>query len=166
MENDKNVAYDTHVTVIDKVTPEPTKLRVAAYVRVDNGSQDKTDLLGTQVDHYTKFITAYEGWELVDVYSDLGPAGTDAEHRESFHRMIQDCKDGKIDRIFVKSMSRFSRNTQECINYILMLLRLGVTVFFEKEHMDTGTNTFLRLMTAASLSCGENPGTLAEHELT
>ena len=80
--------------------------------------------------------------------------------------MIQDCKDGKIDRIFVRSMSCFSRNTQECISYIKTLLQLGVTVFFEKENMDTGTNTFLRLMTAASIPYDEKHGTLTGQKMT
>ncbi len=138
MENVKNVAYGTHVTVIDKIDTEPVKLRVAAYARVSSDSEDQLNSYIAQVDFYTKYITTHEGWELVDIYADEGLTGMETKHRDDFNRMIQDCRDGKIDRVLVKSVSRFARNTQEYILYMRELLRLGVTIYFEKENLDTG----------------------------
>ncbi len=141
MENVKNVAYGTHVTMIDKIVQEPVKLRVAAYARVSSDSEDQINSYIAQVDFYTKYITTHEGWELVDIYADEGLTGMETKHRDEFNRMIKDCRDGKIDRILVKSVSRFARNTQEYILYMRELLRLGVTIYFEKEHLDTGKMT-------------------------
>ena len=138
MENAKNVAYGTHVTVIDKIYSEPVKLRVAAYARVSSDSEDQLNSYIAQVDFYTKYITTHEGWELVDIYADEGLTGMETKHRDDFNRMIQDCRDGKIDRVLVKSVSRFARNTQEYILYMRELLRLGITIYFEKENLDTG----------------------------
>ena len=138
MDNIKNVAYGTHVTVIDKIDTEPVKLRVAAYARVSSDSEDQLNSYIAQVDFYTKYITTHEGWELVDIYADEGLTGMETKHRDDFNRMIQDCRDGKIDRVLVKSVSRFARNTQEYILYMRELLRLGITIYFEKENLDTG----------------------------
>ena len=132
------MAYGTHVTVIDKIDTEPVKLRVAAYARVSSDSEDQLNSYIAQVDFYTKYITTHEGWELVDIYADEGLTGMETRHRDDFNRMIQDCRDGKIDRVLVKSVSRFARNTQEYILYMRELLRLGITIYFEKENLNTG----------------------------
>lgn len=116
----------------------PARVRVAAYVRVDSGSQE----LNSQVDAYAKLISAHDGWELVDIYADECPAGEDASCRKEFSRMLQDCRDGKIDRILVRSASRFSRSAQECIHCARELLQMGVTVYFEKEGLDAGDEKF------------------------
>ena len=126
------------VTVIDPRIPEKAKLRVAAYARVSSDSDDQVNSYIAQVDHYTKFIASHEDWELIDVYADEGISGLDAKNREDFNRMLTDCRAGKIDRILVKSMSRFARNTRDHIQYIRELLRLGISVCFEKENIDTG----------------------------
>lgn len=141
MENIKNVAYGSHVTVIDSIAAQPVKLRVAAYARVSSDSEDQLNSYIAQVDFYTKYISSHEDWELVDIYADEGLTGMETKHRDEFNRMIQDCRDGKIDRILVKSTSRFARNTQDYILHMRELLRMGVTIFFEKENLDTGKMT-------------------------
>ena len=141
MENIKNVAYGSHVTVIDSIAANPVKLRVAAYARVSSDSEDQLNSYIAQVDFYTKYISTHEGWELVDIYADEGLTGMETRHRDEFNRMIRDCKEGKIDRILVKSVSRFARNTQDYILNMRELLRMGVTIFFEKENLDTGKMT-------------------------
>lgn len=87
------------------------------------------------------FLSAWEDWELVDVYADEGLSGLEARKREEFNRMIADCRDGKIDRVLVKSTSRFARNTTDYIRYVRELLRLGISICFEKENIDTGKIT-------------------------
>lgn len=129
------------VTVIDPRIPEKARLRVAAYTRVSSDSDDQLNSYIAQVDHYTKFISSREDWELVDIYADEGISGLDAKNRDDFNRMLADCRAGKIDRILVKSMSRFARNTKDHIQYIRELLRLGISVRFEKENIDTGKMT-------------------------
>ena len=72
-------------------------------------------------------------WELVEVYADDGISATNTVKREAFNRMIQDCRDGKIDLILTKSISQFSRNTVDCLKYIRELKRLNIANFFEKK---------------------------------
>lgn len=129
------------VTVIGPRVPEKAKLRVAAYARVSSDSDDQVNSYIAQVDHYTRFIACHEDWELIDVYADEGISGLDTKKRDDFNRMLADCRAGKIDRILVKSMSRFARNTKDHIQYIRELLHLGVSILFEKENIDTGKMT-------------------------
>lgn len=129
------------ITVIDARVPEKAKLRVAAYARVSSNSEDQIDSYLAQVDHYTKFISANNDWEMVDIYADEGISGLDARKRDEFNRMLEDCRSGKIDRVLVKSISRFARNTKEYIQYVRELLRLGISIRFEKENIDTGRMT-------------------------
>ena len=129
------------VTVIDLRKPERAKLRVAAYARVSSDSADQLNSYLAQVDFYTKYIASKGDWELVDIYADEGLSGLEARKREEFNRMIADCRAGKIDRVLVKSTSRFARNTTDYIRYVRELLRLGISICFEKENLDTGKMT-------------------------
>lgn len=129
------------ITVINPRVPEKAKLRVAAYARVSSDSTDQLNSYLAQVDFYTKYISANEDWELVDIYADEGISGLESRKRDEFNRMIADCRAGKIDRILVKSISRFARNTKEYLQFMRELLRLGVTIQFEKENLDTGKLT-------------------------
>ena len=137
----KNVAQGAWVSVIDARPLSTARLRVAAYARVSSDSDDQINSYLAQVDYYTKYIASKEDWELVDVYADEGMTGMETRHREEFNRMIADCRDGKIDRILVKSVSRFARNQEDYICYMRELMRLGVTICFEKENIDTGKMT-------------------------
>ena len=137
----KNVAQGAWVSVIDARPLSTAKLRVAAYARVSSDSDDQINSYIAQVDHYTKYIASNEEWEMVDVYADEGLTGMETRRREEFNRMIADCRDGKIDRILVKSVSRFARNQEDYICYMRELMRLGVTIFFEKENIDTSKMT-------------------------
>lgn len=129
------------ITVIDARAPEKAKLRVAAYARVSSDSADQINSYLAQVDHYTKHISSNEDWELVDIYADEGISGLESRKRDEFNRMIADCRAGMIDRLLVKSTSRFARNTKEYIQYVRELLRLGISIRFEKENIDTGKMT-------------------------
>ena len=126
------------ITVIDPRKPEKAKLRVAAYARVSSDSEDQINSYIAQIDFYTKFISSNEDWEMVDIYADEGISGLEAKKRDDFNRMMADCRAGKIDRVLVKSISRFARNTKEYIQFVRELLRLGISIHFEKENIDTG----------------------------
>jgi DNA invertase Pin-like site-specific DNA recombinase len=135
------------ITLIQARKPETAKLRVAAYARVSSDSEDQQNSYIAQVDYYTRHIAAQESWELADIYADEGISGLVASKRDEFNRMIQDCRDGKIDRVLVKSISRFARNTKEYIQYVRELLRLGISIHFEKENIDTGKMTSEQIAT-------------------
>lgn len=126
------------VEVIKPIQKHVTeKLRVCAYARVSTDSADQLNSFASQVQYYTNYIESRSDWELVDIYADRGITGTDAHKRDEFQRMMDDCRNRKIDQILVKSLSRFARNTADCIAAIRELRQLGVTVIFEKERINT-----------------------------
>ena len=90
-----------------------------------------------QVSYYTNFIERNPDFECAGIYADEGISGTNTKKREQFNRMIEDCKAGKIDGIITKSISRFARNTLDCLNYVRQLKDLGIGVTFEKENIFT-----------------------------
>ena len=113
------------------------KLRVAAYARVSSSSEDQLNSYRVQNQYYSELISSNPDWEMVDIYADEGITGTSVEKREDFQRMMQDCRKGKIDRILVKSISRFARNTKDCLAAVRELKELGVSVQFEEQGIDT-----------------------------
>ena len=127
------------VKVIPPILEQTKKLRVAAYARVSSDSADQLNSFATQVDYYTAYIQSKEEWEFAGLYADEAASGTTTQKRDDFQRLLADCRAGKIDRILVKSISRFARNTIDCIQTVRELKQLGITVEFEKENIDTGT---------------------------
>mgnify|MGYP004679199817 FL=1 len=113
------------------------KLRVAAYARVSSSSEDQLNSYRVQNQYYSELISSNPDWEMVDIYADEGITGTSVEKREDFQRMMQDCRKGKIDRILVKSISRFARNTKDCLAAVRELKELGISVLFEEQGIDT-----------------------------
>ena len=126
------------VKVIQPIAEQAKKLRVAAYARVSSDSADQLNSFATQVDYYTSYIRSKEEWEFAGIYADEAVSGTTADKRDDFQRLLADCRAGKIDRILVKSISRFARNTIDCIQTVRELGQLGIAVEFEKEDIDTG----------------------------
>ena len=127
---------ELHV-IAPTITPEIEKLRVGAYVRVSTDSEDQENSFLIHYDYYSNLIQSKEEWEFVDMYADEGITGTDMKKRDDFNRMVEDCQDGRIDLILTKSISRFARNTYDCISTVRELKRYGANVFFEKEGIDT-----------------------------
>ena len=117
---------------------ETQKLRMAAYARVSTDSTDQANSFLAQMEHYQRMIATNENWTLADVYADRGISGTSAEKRTDFQRMLSDCRQGRIDKILVKSISRFARNTKECLEIVRELKAIGVGVCFEEQNIDTG----------------------------
>lgn len=113
--------------------------RVAAYCRVSTDSEDQVNSFVAQVKYYNDFIKQDKNKMLVDIYADEGITGTCVNKRNEFLRMMKDSKSGKIDRIYVKSVSRFARNSLECIENIRLLKSYGTTVLFENDGIDTET---------------------------
>jgi len=117
--------------------PQDLKLRVAAYTRVSSDSADQLNSFAAQNRYYTALISSRENWIMVDIYADRGITGTSAEKREDFQRLMADCRRGQIDKILCKSISRFARNTKECLEAIRELKVLGIGIEFEEQHIDT-----------------------------
>ena len=120
------------------VTEKP-KLKVAAYCRVSTDSEEQATSYETQVEHYTTYISKNPEWELAGIFADDGISGTNTKKREEFNRMIDECMAGHIDMIITKSISRFARNTLDCLKYIRQLKDKNIPVFFEKEAINTMT---------------------------
>lgn len=136
---------------------------MAAYCRVSTDEEEQLSSLENQVTYYTEFITNNPKYELVDVYADEGISGTSTRHRDDFQRMIADCEAGKIDLIITKSISRFARNTQDCLNYSRKLKDLGIGVQFEKENINTMDSTGELLFTILSSLAQDESRSISEN---
>ncbi|ABZ85371.1 DNA recombinase, putative [Heliomicrobium modesticaldum Ice1] len=113
------------------------KLRVAAYCRVSTDNEEQASSYEVQIEHYTRYIQSNPEWELAGIFADEGITGTNTKKRAEFNRMIEECMAGRIDMVITKSISRFARNTLDCLKYIRQLKDKGIPVFFEKENINT-----------------------------
>lgn len=123
---------------IDPIVLPSGKESVAAYCRVSSDSKDQLNSYHAQIAYYTKLINDNPDWELYDLYADRGITGTSMEKRDEFNRMMADCREGKIKRILVKSVSRFARNTTDLLETTRELKDLGVVVVFEEQGYEYG----------------------------
>ncbi len=134
---------DTTPTVIcipakpEVVLASKHQLRVAAYCRVSTDDEEQLTSYEAQKNYYTDKIMTNKEWTMAGIFADEGITGTSARKRPEFLRMIRQCKQGKIDIVLTKSISRFARNTVDCLNYVRALKELGIAVIFEKENMNT-----------------------------
>lgn len=118
-------------------TGSEKKLRVAAYCRVSTDSDDQLESLAEQKKHYETYIQAHENWDFAGLYYDEGISGTKKEKRSELMRLLSDCEAGRIDFIITKSISRFARNTTDCLEMVRKLLAINVAIYFEKENINT-----------------------------
>ena len=123
------------VLIVDK--EKHRQKRVAAYCRVSTDSDEQLTSYVTQKKVYTEMIARNPEWEFAGLYADEGISGTRADKRPQFTQMIKDCNAGKIDIIITKSVSRFARNTVECLEYVRMLKAKGISIIFEEQNIDT-----------------------------
>ena len=121
---------EINVTII----PGTNIQRVAAYARVSSEKDMALHSLSAQVSYYNEKISNHPGWELVEVYADEGISGT-LDKRPEFQRMLTDCREGKIDLIVTKSVSRFARNTVTLLETMRELRDLGIDIYFENEKL-------------------------------
>ena len=110
---------------------------MAAYCRVSTDQEEQLLSYENQVNYYTNYISENPLYEYAGTYADEGISGTNTKKRDEFNRMIADCRAGKIDMIITKSISRFARNTLDCLNYVRELKDLGIGIIFEKENINT-----------------------------
>ena len=113
------------------------QLRVAAYCRVSTDEEEQLTSYEAQQTYYTDKIMGNPEWTMAGIFADEGITGTSARKRPEFLRMIRQCKQKKIDIVLTKSISRFARNTVDCLKYVRALRELGIAVIFEKENINT-----------------------------
>lgn len=125
------------ITEITRQKPAPPQIRLAAYCRVSSDSSDQLHSFAAQIKYYSEYCKRHPEYKFVDIYADEGITGTSMEKRDDFRRMLRDCKKGLIDRIIVKSMSRFARNIEEMLTALRALEQMEVSVYFEEQGLDT-----------------------------
>ncbi len=156
--NVKKIFYPRSV---DQEDEKP--LRVCAYCRVSTKSNDQLKSYDTQMKVYRQRISEEPGWVFAGIYSDKGLTGTNAKSRPGFLHMVFDCEKGLIDCIICKSISRFSRNTLDAINYIRHLRDLGIRLIMEKEGIDTANDYSDMLLTVLAAFSQEESRSISEN---
>lgn len=150
-----------NVTIINPVKQQVIKQlhpkkRVCAYCRVSTDSREQHNSFSVQLEYYKTLIENQDDWAFAGIYADEARSGTKLQKRDDFLRMLKDCENGQIDMIITKSVTRFARNTVDSIQAIRRLKELGITVYFEKEHINTLSEKSEQLLTIlSSLAQGE-----------
>lgn len=150
-----NTQDDMRIVIIPAKYKEEIKkaakcLKVAAYCRVSTDDKEQKTSYEAQIQYYTDKINKNPEWQMAGVFADEGITGTQAKKRPEFLKMIRLCRQGKIDVILTKSLSRFARNTVDSLNYIRELRVLGIAVISEKENINTLTAESKMLITIMS----------------
>lgn len=142
---------------------EKTKRRVAAYARVSTDLDDQKNSFNAQLEEYESRIEKNPDWEFVGLYSDEGISGTSIKKRIGFTKMIDDAKNGKIDLILIKSISRFARNTVDCIATVRELRKANVEVYFDKEAISTNDTQVNLMLTMCASFAEEESHSISEN---
>ena len=138
------------IPVFHNIRKTRRRLRVAAYCRVSTEEEEQQNSFEVQIQYYTQKICGNPEWELAGIFADEGISGVSTRKRAQFNEMIALCKRRKIDMILTKSISRFARNTLDCIRYVRMLKSWGIRIIFEKENIDTANMNSEMILTCLS----------------
>ncbi len=139
MEPRQRIVTEIPATLRANLSEMIQKENVTYYARVSTDMNEQEESYEKQRKYFENYIKLRPEWNYVEGYADQGISGTKAEQRPEFMRMIEDCRKGKINRILVKSISRFARNTVDTLHYIRELKELGVSIWFETQGIDTMT---------------------------
>ena len=150
------------ISRVEPTLPMKKRMRVAAYARVSTEKGAMMHSLAAQINYYSKLIQSNPEYEYAGVYADEGLSGT-LEGRPEFQRMIRDCRDGKIDRILCKSISRFARNTVMLLKTVRELKLLGVSVYFEEQNIDTMSGEGELMLTVLASFAQEESRSVSEN---
>jgi site-specific DNA recombinase len=148
---------------IDNLLSKPKKIRTAAYARVSTDSTEQLQSFNAQVEHYTNFINSNPAWEFAGVYADEGISGTKKENRTELLRLLSDCESKKIDFIITKSISRFARNTTDCLEIVRRLTDISIYILFEKENINTKTTDSELILTILSSLAAEESISISQN---
>ena len=144
-------------------TARSHRLRLAAYCRVSTDQEDQLQSFENQKTYFEEYASRHPEYILAGLYADEGISGTNTRHRDDFNRMIADCEAGKIDVVITKSISRFARNTADCLMYARKLKDLGIAVIFEKEGINTMDGSGELLFTILSSLAQEESRSISEN---
>lgn len=152
------------IEILARSVPEEKELhrqlRVAAYCRVSTSLEAQQNSYQAQKDYYTKMIASNPEWVLAGIFADEGITGTSAAKRPEFQKMIRRCEQGKIDLVITKSISRFARNTLDCLYYVRYLQERGIPIIFENEGLNTSQmDNELTLTILGAISQAESEAT-------
>lgn len=144
---------------------EVKRLNVVAYCRVSTAQEEQETSYEAQVSYYTKLITENPSWNLAGIYADDGISGTNTKKRDDFNAMMDRClqKSHTIDMILTKSISRFARNTVDCLSCIRKLKEKNIAIYFEKENINTLESTGELLITILSSQAQEESRNISEN---
>jgi DNA invertase Pin-like site-specific DNA recombinase len=143
----------------EEIKTKYRRMRVVAYCRVSTKEEEQLNSYENQLKHYTEAINANPDWEFVGIFADKGISGTSVKNRDEFNKMIRLCKRGKVDMIMVKAISRFARNTVDCLKYTRLLKDIGVDVFFEEQKLHStqpGAELYITIYGCLAQSESEN----------
>ena len=143
---------------------EKRKLRVAAYCRVSTARDEQLVSLVAQKAHYENYIKSNDEWEFAGLYYDEGISGTKKEKRDGLLAMVAACERGTIDVVITKSISRFARNTTDCLELVRKLLDLNIYIYFEKENLNTGSMESELILSILSSLADSESVSISEHE--
>lgn len=147
------------VNITEEIKKCYRQLRVAAYCRVSTKQEEQLNSYEVQKSHYEERIRNEPKWTLVGIYADKGITGTSTKHRDEFNKLIRQCKKGKVDMIITKSISRFARNTLDCIKITRMLREINVDVYFEEQNLhsiDASSEFYISIYGSIAQSESEN----------
>ena len=143
----------------EEIKKQYRQLRVLAYCRVSTKQEEQLNSYETQKNYYTELINKNPDWKLIKIFADKGITGTSVKKRDEFNKMIRLCKQGKADMIICKSISRFARNTVDCLHYTRMLKEFGVDVYFEEQQIHStqpGAEFYITIYGSIAQSESEN----------
>ena len=163
MKPEIEIIEPTRTLKLEPIDQEPKKLRVAAYARVSTDQEEQQSSYEAQVDYYKRYISNNPDWKMVEVFADRGITGTSTKHRAGFNKMITLAKNGGIDLILTKSISRFARNTVDTLKTVRELKAAGVNVIFEKENLNTADPKCEMLLTIMSSLAQEESRNISEN---
>lgn len=150
-------------TARNEQNPDGQKKRIGVYVRVSTDSAMQATSYDIQVSYFKEYVGNNPQWKLVEIFADEGISGTSTKNRTEFNRMIERCKKKEIDYIITKSISRFARNTLDCLHYIRMLKGLGIGIYFQKENLDTLDSKSELFLTILSSMAQEESRSVSEN---
>ncbi len=163
MDERKITIIPAHKEMPSEIDPASFRRKVAGYARVSTEFEEQQTSYAAQIEYYTRYITSRCDWELVGIYTDEGISATNTRRRDGFNRMIRDALDGRIDLIITKSVSRFARNTVDCLSTIRTLKDRGIEVYFEKENIHTLDSKGELLITIMSSLAQEESRSISEN---
>ena len=135
------------------------QIPVAAYCRVSTKQEEQLNSYEVQKQHYEELILSEAKWRLAGIFADRGISGTSLKKRDEFNRMLRLCQKGRIKMIITKSISRFARNTLDCIAVTRKLREIGVDVYFEEQNLhsiDASSEFYISIYGSVAQSESEN----------